>query len=284
MALFKKSKTQTEIENKKRLEALKNLEELRASYKKAITKYGPRYFPLLDLEKRITHVFQTKGNLSIFFQQEVDFFMSLVKKVEQEEQEKERKRKINEKFEEIMKSNNEKIKKYPEAVFSYPVPFEIKHFCGGITFFMDDYEILIESLFRGTPEWKKISTVLSELERFIVRPQPSIFLNHYLQNIQSKTEDEIDTIERKILQTGGLNIHKLMKYIEFEKNELNKRNSHYEITFSEYKNPDLYAQWNKVSSDKIMNHLIENLKNILSDFRLNDLVNHALMNESNIVD
>lgn len=282
MALFKKSSSKENEQRKRHEENMKNLDELRSSYKKAIEKYGTRYFPIIDLEERISHALNSKADIALFFKHEVDFFMSLVQRAESELQDNERKKKINEKFEEIMKSNNEKIEKYSEALFPYPVPFEIRHFSGAITDYMEENEILIESLFRGTPEWKKISSIISELERFIVKNQPSIFLNHYLQDLQTLDENEINHIERKILQTGGLNLHRIMKYIESGKHDLDQRNSHYNLSFNEYKHPELYEKWNNQSSFIAMDFLIKRLDSIINDFRLHDLVNHALSNEPSI--
>ncbi len=280
--LFKQRENIQAKKDKLYQEQLKNLEELRNSYKKATAKYGNRYFPILDLEQRITHVMQTKGNLGEFFKHEVDFFMQLIQKAEAERLDKENRRKIHEKIEEIMKSNSEKIRKYPESVFPYPVPQEIRHFSGAITAFLDEYREIVEILFRGTSLWTKVTVTLSELDRFYTRGKPGIFLHHYLQNFSSLPELDMDSIERKILQTGGLNLYRLTKTMESEVSGLSGNRGDQILQVSYQRFPAAYDRWNGKNIPEILEQIIFSAMSIIEDFRLVDLVNHSFRNDEDI--
>ncbi|GEM_PF-2388890 len=281
--LFKQKENLQAKKEKLYQEQMKNLEELRNSYKKATAKYGNRFFPILDLEQRITHVMQTKGNLGEFFKHEVDFFMQLIQKAETERLDKENRRKIHERIEEIMKSNSEKILKYPESIFPYPVPMEIRHFSGAISAFLDEYREIVEILFRGTSLWSKVTLTLSELERFYMRGKPSLFLHHYLQNFSSLPESEMDGIERKILQTGGLNLYRLAKTMESEVSALSGSRGDHILEVSYQRFPAAYDRWNGKNIQEILERIILSAMNIIEDFRLVDLVNHSFQNDEDII-
>lgn len=257
------------------------LDQLRAKYKAAAEKYGSHYFNQRDLEARITELLRNRGSLTRFLESEMEFFNTLRDKALADLEEEKKRAEFHERMGKIMRENLEKIQKYPAIRFSSAASEEIQHFVGAITEFMNRYYDILTHLFRGKPEWPKMSEKLGALERYHLPPdlQATPFLKHYDEQVRGLGIEGMEELDRKVMQTGGLTIYQLILELDklvktmpdSEKKEFIRFLPHERTPFT----ADEKEHWKERRVMDVVNEARFYLSGILDDFRIRQLVEHA---------
>ncbi|RME89103.1 MAG: hypothetical protein D6767_09015 [Candidatus Hydrogenedentota bacterium] len=262
-------------------EKLELLDALRKKYREAAEKYGKKYFNVSDLESRIQALLQSKGSILLFLEHEKEFYETLKAKALADLEEEKKRQEFHEKAAKIMRENLEKIQKYPKLTFSQAATEEIMHFVGAITEFMNRYHNILTFLFRGKPEWKEMSGAFAELERFHIPPDgvATPLLKYYEEEIQGKSIEQMEKLDRQIMQTGGLAIYRLLLELDKLVKSLPEEEKKNFIQFYTHDRTPFTAEEKEYyRSRRVMDIINEArffLQGILEDFRIEDLVKHA---------
>ncbi|MDH5720820.1 MAG: hypothetical protein OEZ13_09435 [Spirochaetia bacterium] len=250
---------------------------LREKFKKAAEKFGERFFNLKELESRITHMITSRVNLAQFVKDEIYFYVKLEEKALQKEHENKKKEELNKKLEEIMAANNELIEKYPDRFIDNLASYEIRKFSGAISEFIDNNYPVIRAVLRGTIYWNELEAIFGDLERFYQANNRgmTMFLKHYIDEVTEKSEDERDNIERKLLQTGGLYLYRLHLLLKKAEDEMSDEQKFQILKIPAHFAEELKSSWKNLTFYSILGKNIEKCFQIVDDFRLISLVEHA---------
>ncbi len=256
-------------------------DQLRKKYTDAINKYGKAYFNQLELEKRIGHVLQTRADVFAFLEQEKAFFEDLVAKGEAKLAEEREKEELNKRMEDIMAANDARIARYPDVFFDPNATVDIRRFAGAISAIISKYSVVVRDTFGGSADSKDLEYILSDLDRFYVTEEsgPSILFKHYLEELLAKGENGREAIDRKILQTGGLLLYRLRLAVQALMGLEPEKYHDQELRLGFSGNPEVKTMWKGKTKRQLVDGLVQGLQDVLDDFRLGDLVEHAYRTE-----
>lgn len=249
------------------------LNQLREKYQKASEKYGEKIFNLRELESRITHLLNTRGNVEIFLKGEMQFFEKAMNIAVSKEEELKKRKEAQEKVDAIMSANEERIVKYKDIFFDPGAPVEVRRLVGAITEWHDLSFPLIKYLYRGADIWGDLAVLQGELERFYVPSARSVtpFLQHYADEMRHSDLDAKEKTELKLMQTCANSMYKLEKILKKEMEGMPEYQRERFINMSPSFDKDIRDHWSKHKEYEAVSEVTKQLGAIIDDFRLRDL-------------
>ena len=253
------------------------LEKLREKYQRAVEKYGEQYFSLLDLETRITHLVKNKASVETFMQQEIEFYESLKARAEAAEEEANKRAEFNERLDKMMQENEAKIAKYPDVFFDPNASKEIRHFTGAVTSFVDTYGLILRKQLGGALNGRDLFNILGEIERFYLKDgqPPTMLLKHYVEELIVRGESAREEFDRKLLQTGGLLLYRISRAVSVIINDFSAAVLERLVELPSSLPLEIKDRFKSLSLQEFCDQAVHEINSILTDFRINDLVEHA---------
>jgi len=252
------------------------IEKVREKFKQASERYSARYFNVELLEQRIDLLINHKLNIDDFIRSEYEFYNEALKKAETDSEEQKKKEELNQKIDDMISANEEKVKEYPDYFFDPRASVLMRFFTGAINQFWKQWHEMLVYTFKGTMVWHNLNEIFAELERFLFIDEKSIpvMLKHYSEILAKATYQEIETLERQIIQSGGVALFRLQLQLEnifLATPNLSKE----EYKFSIYSQKKLYDNYNKKNKLTVLQNCKENSAKILEDFRITSMVEHG---------
>jgi len=257
------------------------LNVLRDRYKNASQLYGSHFFNLEELEKRISHMSASRLDFNLFMEQELNFFYRLEASAMKKQDELKKKDELNKALEKIMSENDEKIKHYPSAFIDNLASYEIRKLSGAISQYMDICYPIIKILLRGSTYWNQIHSIFGNMERFYQNDKTGITMlfKHYIDELIQKGEDGRDKIERNLMQTGALLLYRLELSLKNIENDLTENQKNLILEMPTSYEPKDKKLWEGKTHYEIINKSRVMCANIIDNFRLNSLAEHAYNQE-----
>ncbi|MES0489617.1 MAG: hypothetical protein ABUK01_06485 [Leptospirales bacterium] len=254
----------------------KLIDQLRSKYERAAEKYGKKFFDLVQLESRITHMMQTGLNVQSFLEQEMEFYMKTESLAEVKLSDQKKRDEFNQRAEAMMAANDALLDKYKDIFFDPAASHEIRRLVGAITEWVKYYYPVIEYLLRGTSSWETINQLTGELERFNVPDEfsPTVLLRHYVEELKELGPNQREKVERKLLQTAALALYRLENIIIDEKKLLQDFDNERVMRFPGYEE-DIKDRWHEKKQNVALEEAFQFTRQIVDDFRLRDLAKHA---------
>ena len=254
----------------------KLIAQLRSKYERAASKYGKKYFDMVQLEARITHMMQSGLSVQTFLEQEMEFYLRTEAIAEVKVSDQKKKDEFNKRVEDMMAANDALLDKYDDVFFDPAASHEIRRLVGAITKWVKYYYPVIESLLRGTSSWETINQLTGELERFNVPHEfsPTVLLRHYVEELKTMGVSQRERVERKLLQTAALALYRLEKIIIDELQLLKNRSHELFMKFPGY-DEDIKDLWHEKKQSTALEETLDFTRQIVDDFRLRDLAKHA---------
>ena len=249
------------------------LNQLRDKYKRTAEKYGEKIFNIKELESRITHLMQTRGNYEMFFRAEMEFFEKTLALAKSKEEEIKKKNESAAKIDAILEKNLEKVKKYRDSFFDLEASVEVRKMVGAVSDWFDICFPLIKYIFRGADVWTEFTTIQLELERLYMpagRPITA-FLKIYVDDLKRTAANQKENTEKRLLQTCANSLYKMEKTLQKELEKMSDFQKNRFIAMSATFEPAIRDKWSKKKESEAIMECISGISAIIDDFRLRDL-------------
>jgi hypothetical protein len=254
------------------IEIEKLINKIRSEYN-FYSKENPSIFKLITFEERYTQILKSKGNLSLFIRDELIFLEQLKKKHKEILDKKSASK--GETFNKILEEQEQKISKYKRVDFHPDARNELKYFLGAMQDFVDSELILIQQIYRGTYEFNTIQEIILQLERVGLSKRgllPIRFIEHLKLLTDSKPSiTKIEQDAQQIIKEGCFGIAKLKDCIEELRNQ-GRINLNLNFKFNERLEPKLFNLYNNKSFESVIPLIIQKIKDIIIDFRMESIV------------
>jgi hypothetical protein len=165
-------------------------------------KENPKMFKLLPFEERYTDVLKSRGSLQKFFHAEIEFLEKL-KRLHDENKKKIEMMK-NSTMDRILEEQEAGMKHYPKIDFHPNARNDLKYFYGALIEFVENELVILNRIFKGTPEIRTLQEQFIIIERVGAkyRNMPSIRITEHINTINafrgnmSKIEQDTQIIIR----------------------------------------------------------------------------------------
>ena len=248
------------------------VQKIKNQYKK-YQKESPKIFKLSEFEKRYALNISSKGNTSLFLNEELKYFFELKKKYVQNQ--------IKENqttFYQIAQNFEKKFKKYLYIDFHPLAKKELKYFYGAIKELVENEFVLLKTMFGGTVEYYELKpwiTIAEEVGISMGNFYPKKITNYinFLNSIKDKQKKNslIEKETQIILKDVCLALKKITDNLKFYLlNHLIDKNSNMKNLNLTIQNLNDYLSLN---SKQATQKIIEKMYQIIKDFRMDKIVN-----------
>ena len=228
------------------------IDKLRVKYDEHEKKYGAFYFNKKSFEDRYLDALRKKINLQAFAYAEVTAFEEMKKRFEQRQEEYKIKKDkpFSKKIERIFEELSKRIIKYPLLFKETDLFIEGQYFCGALLhFYNSDWLNLTKMIDKSNlailKSYNNVSTMIGNFI-FSTKIHPSLEVENYLLNLHKSSENKAKILFLKQSVSVTKEIKKVLQMI---------------LDFLKEK-----EQKEKVKV------ILENVNQIIYDFRLTDLV------------
>jgi hypothetical protein len=247
------------------------LEKIRSEYNQ-YAKENPKMFRLLPFEERYTEVLRSRGNIQNFLHAEIEFLEKL-KKIHQENVKKAEAQRHST-LDKIIEEQEQKIKHYPKIDFHPAARNDLKFFYGAIVEFVENELLLLNRIFKGTPEIRLLQDHFINIERVGVRYKntPSVRILEHISTINNfrGNTSKIEQDTQIIIRDTCIALKNLILILE---DILHKNRFHEEKTPIEEKDSSkLKALYEGLNNSKTIQKIIDRCKGIISDFRMEGIL------------
>ncbi len=245
--------------------------KIREEYKH-YAKENPKMFKLLPFEERYTEVLRSRANIQSFLHAEVEFLEKL-KQLHEENKKKAEIRNSNT-IEKIIQEQEEKIKHYPKIDFHPSARNDLKYFYGAMVEFVENELVLLNRIFKGTPEIRTLQDHFIVIERIGVRykTNPSMRIVEHINTINNfrGNSSKIEQDTQVIIRDTCIALKNLILNLD---DILHKNRFHEERTPIEEKDPPkLKALYEGLNNSKTIQKIIDRCKGIIADFRMEGIL------------
>jgi hypothetical protein len=235
-------------------------------------KENPKAFKLLSFEERYTEVLKSRGNIQKFLHEEIEFLEKL-KKIHEENKRKRELQKAST-VDKILDDYESKLKHYPKIDFHPNARNDLKYFYGAMIEFVEHELVILERIFKGTPELRILQEQFIPIERVGTKYKnmPSVRISEHINTINAfrgnSTKIEQDTqviIRDTCIAIKQLSIH-LQEIIE-KKKVLDSP-----VYIDEKDSPRLKALYEGLNNFAAINKIIDRCNAIITDFRMEGIL------------
>ncbi len=251
------------------------IDKLRNEYFEYAKKYSPKIFDINPFEERLQYVLKKGFNIDAFLLTEITTLEQVKQTVEQRI-ERTQNRFIN-KVDKIIEENNKKIAQYPEYIIHPKASSELQKLLGALNSFTHQDFHIIEHIILSQKDqsiktkWdafiEKINFyILERNQRFAPRIEDHILL----LNRKNIDHSEIELAEKHFIKDIALFLNDIKDYLILI--TYNNVLSEYEKIFQSHEiSIESSKQYSGKSYKEILIKIIQNLKNIINDFRLQEI-------------
>lgn len=247
------------------------VEKIRSEYNH-YAKENPKMFKLLPFEERYTEVLRLRANIQNFLHAEIEF----LEKLKQLHEEHKRKAEITRSstIDKIIEQQEEKMKRYPKIEFHPAARNDLKYFYGAMVEFVENELVLLNRIFRGTPEIRSLQDHFITIERIGTRYKttPSVRIAEHINTINNfrGNSSKIEQDTQVIIRDTCLALKNLILNLE---DILHKNRFHEAKTPIEEKDSSkLKALYEGLNNSKTIQKIIDRCKGIISDFRMEGIL------------
>ena len=270
-SFFKKTSSPTPTITREVLsneEILDISKKIRNEYSK-YAKNNPILFNVSEFEKRYELTISSNGNISIFLNEELKYFLELKKKyylIQVKENQTA--------FNQISENLEKQISKYPLIDFHPIARKELKYFLGAINQMIENEFVILETIFKGTASYYNMKNQIIFIEDFgrTKKNQYSKQIIEYTTLLNQKKSNVTNSLIEKntqlILKTACFELKKLIDSLNFalEDNAVSKS---FKIESLKIKKTNDYFFLSYYDATK---KVIENMIEIIKDFRMDQIV------------
>jgi hypothetical protein len=248
------------------------LAKLRSEYS-SLSKQNPKAFDLPGFEKRYLQVLQMRGNVIRFLNEEVAFLEQLKSKHKELIAKKEAAK--GNTINRLMDEANARLEKYPRMDFHPLAKPEMRYFYGAIKEFADRELLVINHLFRGTPEYGLFQDLIHSIERLGYQrgsqlpPRIVQHIKALLDANGSQSQMEKDT--QDVLKMGAIALRKCTQLLN-ECVEKSRLSPDLMCKISDSESAKAASEYNTLSHKGAAQRIAEKCEEIIQDFRMGSLV------------
>lgn len=247
------------------------VEKIRNEYKH-YAKENPKMFKLLPFEERYTEVLRSRANIQSFLHAEIEF----LEKLKHLHEEHKRKAEImrHSAIDRILTEQEEKIKHYPKIDFHPLARNDLKYFYGAMVEFAENELVLLNRIFKGTPEIRVLQDHFITIERIGVRYKntPSMRITEHINTINNfrGNSSKIEQDTQIIIRDTCLALKNLILNLD---EILHKKRFHEGKTLIEEKDSiKLKALYEGLNNSQTIQKIIDRCKGIIIDFRMEGIL------------
>ncbi|MDH4129176.1 MAG: hypothetical protein OEV44_10505 [Spirochaetota bacterium] len=250
------------------------LDKLRDEYKENCKKYGKKIFDFDAFEDRFQYALKKRIDMKNFFLTEITTLEALKNKIESKIKGKENQ--FIKKIDKMIQLNIKKIAKYPDYIFHDKATYEIKKLLGALNNFLENEFSWLELII-------KLDNNISILNNFkSLRAEINLFVGHIGTRFAPRIEDHllllnrqfpdykaIELDEKRFIKDIALFLNKLKDFLV----NLNYENKLHNPQTVISKTDIPYAGAKDIlgkSFEKILTDIIKKIKQIQSDFRIQE--------------
>lgn len=247
------------------------IEKIRNEYNH-YAKENPKMFRLLPFEERYTEVLRSRANIQAFLHAEIEFLEKLKKLHEENKRKADAQRHST--IDKIIQEQEEKMKHYPKIDFHPAARNDLKYFYGAIVEFVEDELLLLNRIFKGTPEIRTLQDHFISIERVGVRYKttPSLRITEHINTINNfrGNTSKIEQDTQIIIRDTCIALKNLFMNLE---DILHKNRFHEGKTPIEEKDSSrLKALYEGLNNSQTIQKIIDRCKGIISDFRMEGIL------------
>jgi hypothetical protein len=248
------------------------LKKIRDEYK-FYSNENSKIFKVLQFEERYTEILKSRGNLSRFFHEEIQFLEKL-KKMHKENQAKlEIKR--NSTIDKVIEGQEASIKHYRKIDFHPYARNELKYFYGALLDYCANDLLAINRIYKGTPEMRSLQDYVIIIERIGLsnRNLPSSRITEHIKIITAFKGNlsKIEQDTQAIIKDTCIALKKITIVLQdtIDKNHVNVTHP---MVIDEKDSEAFKSFFGGLNFGQAINKIIQNSNAIIADFRMDGIL------------
>ena len=268
--ILRKSQKNSVDLSKDEISALLN--KIRADYSD-YSKENPKAFHILPFEERYTQVLKTRADLASFLKVEIDYLEKLKKIHNQRKEKMEIVR--SSPMDRILEEQERAIQHYPYNDFHPQGRRELKFFYGAILEYAERELILLQKIFKGTPEIKNIFDPILSLERLGVSKKgiPSLKISEHIKSILATNGNplRIEQETQNLIKDGCIALKVICENLDISiKNKLVSSTAI--LSSEEVEGSETFQEYAGKTYEEILKQIYEKSSKIIKDFRMEGIL------------